>query len=415
MTIEIYTYLYYFGERYTTLAFGKLDNHSLSINMTPDIIQHFYMVGTASSVMVACLMAVVILRASRTSHKELAFIFIALLLSVIANSLLHKFKLNYQISILGLPEPFQLIIGPVLYLYLSKLNLVALTTFVKLLHVIPFLLVTLFIAWLVSSTGNDAIYSSEIRDLANALSMGIYIQLWVYYLLCHRQSRKFTEKLKHSCSSLEKVNKSWIEQILLILLIGYSGVTLLYLSNHASFYLPVNKSLTIILASIIYLMVYKTLRRPELYSAISGQRTNVPPARVPVDSISESVASNTKYQKSGLGQQEATETYAQIQKYMMLHKPFVEPELSLHLLADKIGLSSHHLSQVINHSESTNFYDFINSYRVDEVKQQLLKAENASRSVLSIAFDAGFNSKATFNRIFKERTQQTPTQYRKGN
>jgi AraC-like DNA-binding protein len=385
--------------------------------MTADIIQHFYLVGSASSVMLACLMAIIIFRASSATHQELAFLFIALLLSVTANSLLHAFKLKYQISILGLPEPFQLIIGPVLYFYLTKLNDVATTRFFKLLHAIPFLVVAVFIAWLVANTGNAAIYSDGMRDLANWLSMGIYIQLWVYYFLCHRQSRKLTEKLKHSCSSLEKVNQSWVEQSLLILLIGYSCVTLLYLSNHASFYLPVNKSLTIILASIIYLIVYKTLRRPQLYSAISEQLTNVHSPQVPTSStsISMSEPSNDKYKKSGLDQQQATETYAQIQAYMMLHKPFVEPELNLQSLAAKIGLSSHHLSQVINHGKSANFYDFINSYRVDEVKQQLVKVENSNRSVLSIAFDAGFNSKATFNRIFKERTQKTPSQYRKEN
>jgi len=383
--------------------------------MTQDIIQHFYIVGSASSVLLACLMVVIIYRANSTTHKEMAFIFVALLLSVIANSLLYSFKLKYQMSMLGLPEPFQLLIGPVLYLYLTKLNRIAPTKFFQILHAIPFLTVFIFVAWLVSSTENSAFDPDGARDLANGLSIGIYIQLWVYYFLCHRQNRKFTEKLKHSCSSLEKINQSWIEQSLLILLIGYSFVTLLYLSNHTSLHLPVNKSLTIILASIIYLLVYKTLRRPELYSAISVQLTHVQSPQVLADSTSESVVDNDKYKKSGLGQQQSTETYAQIQEYMMRHKPFVDPELSLHSLATKIGLSSHHLSQVINHGQGANFYDFINSYRVDEVKRQLIKTENSSRSVLSIAFDAGFNSKATFNRIFKERTQQTPSQYRKEN
>jgi len=388
----------------------KLASRQLSINMTPDSIQHFYIVGCASSVLVACLMAVVIFRANSNSHKEFAFIFIALLLSVIANSLLHVFKLEFHTSILGLPEPFQLIIGPVLYLYLCKLNGVTPTATSQFLHTIPFLIVLVFIGWFISNTGSGAIHSDATRNLANGLSMGIYIQLWVYYVLCHRQNRKLIEKLKHSCSSLEKVNQSWVEQSLLILLIGYSCVTLLYLSNHASFYLPVNKSLAIILASIIYLMVYKTLRRPELYSPFSVPQINV--SATPTLALEKD---NNKYQKSGLGQQQATETYAQIQAYMIHHKPFIEPELSLQSLATKIGLSSHHLSQVINHNENANFYDFINSYRVDEVKLELVKAENAKRSVLAIAFDAGFNSKATFNRIFKERTQQTPSQYRKNN
>jgi AraC-like DNA-binding protein len=172
----------------------------------------------------------------------------------------------------------------------------------------------------------------------------------------------------------------------------------------------VNKSLTIILACIIFLMVYKTLRRPEMYSDTSVQKILVPEETTTV-----SIDENKKYQKSGLDQQNANEIYIRIQEYMMQHKPFIEAELNLSSLAAKLELTNHHLSQVINQDQSANFYDFINSYRVDEVKRQLVNPENAKQSILSIAYEAGFNSKATFNRIFKERVQKTPSQYRKEN
>ena len=109
----------------------------------------------------------------------------------------------------------------------------------------------------------------------------------------------------------------------------------------------------------------------------------------------------------------STKSIAEEVKVLVNEKPYNDPELNLPSLAKALDLSVHHLSQVINHDQNSNFYDFINRYRIDEVKQQLTDRYRAEQSILTLAFAAGFNSKATFNRIFKEQTKQTPSQYRK--
>lgn len=91
-------------------------------------------------------------------------------------------------------------------------------------------------------------------------------------------------------------------------------------------------------------------------------------------------------------------------------KLYRDPELTLTDLAKQLGTNPSLLSKVINRNFQVNFNDFVNRYRVQEVKQQLEKGAAAQLTVMSLAYDAGFNSKATFNRAFKKHTGQNPSE-----
>jgi len=93
-------------------------------------------------------------------------------------------------------------------------------------------------------------------------------------------------------------------------------------------------------------------------------------------------------------------------------KLYQETELTLQDLADKIQYPSYLVSQAINEGLNKNFYDLINGYRVEEAKRLLLDPKNSNYTILSVGFEAGFNSKTTFNTVFKKFTGQTPTDYR---
>ena len=75
-------------------------------------------------------------------------------------------------------------------------------------------------------------------------------------------------------------------------------------------------------------------------------------------------------------------------------------------------MSAHNLSQVINAKLGKNFYDFVNEYRVEEVKRRLRDPKYTNLKILAIGMDAGFNTKSTFNAFFKKHTGLTPSQYR---
>ena len=99
--------------------------------------------------------------------------------------------------------------------------------------------------------------------------------------------------------------------------------------------------------------------------------------------------------------------------YMSEHKPYLNHLLTLDSLASQTNIQSRQLSQVINRHFEKNFFEFINSYRIEESKALLSKEENAKITMLEVMDQAGFNSKATFNTFFKKVVGMTPTQYRK--
>lgn len=91
--------------------------------------------------------------------------------------------------------------------------------------------------------------------------------------------------------------------------------------------------------------------------------------------------------------------------------PYLDPELNLHSLADCLGITDKKLSTFLNQHLNTTFYVFINKKRVEAVKKKLLTEDLKDYSIMGIAFDCGFKSKSSFNRIFKNETGQSPTQF----
>ena len=103
----------------------------------------------------------------------------------------------------------------------------------------------------------------------------------------------------------------------------------------------------------------------------------------------------------------------QLDDLMTRVKIYQDPELRLDGLADSLNLSPRSVSTLLNHHYKQNFYDFINSYRVLDAQHQLRSPENVDKSVQRIFEDAGFNSKTTFNTLFKRMTGKTPSEYRR--
>lgn len=124
---------------------------------------------------------------------------------------------------------------------------------------------------------------------------------------------------------------------------------------------------------------------------------------------------NDKYEKSGLSKEKADDYYQKLIQLMEGKKPYRQNKLTLAELAELISVSSHNLSEVINTKTKMNFFDFINQYRIEEVKREIIKSENHNLTVLAIATNSGFNSKSSFNTLFKTYEKMTPTQYRNAN
>ncbi|NQZ79329.1 MAG: AraC family transcriptional regulator, partial [Ekhidna sp.] len=91
-----------------------------------------------------------------------------------------------------------------------------------------------------------------------------------------------------------------------------------------------------------------------------------------------------------------------IEKKLREEKVYRQPKLTLHELSDITGINSRPLSNIINQHYKQSFSDFINQYRVEEVKERLRAKEDEKFTLLAIAIEAGFNSKSSFNHMFKK-------------
>lgn len=120
-----------------------------------------------------------------------------------------------------------------------------------------------------------------------------------------------------------------------------------------------------------------------------------------------------KYKGSALNQQFADECIKKLRFLMEIKKEYREPEISLQSLAEKLSITSHQLSQILNEKLNRNFSDFINYYRIEEAKAILLKPESDQQKITTVAFDVGFNTTVAFYNAFKKYTNMTPSQFKK--
>jgi AraC-like DNA-binding protein len=126
-------------------------------------------------------------------------------------------------------------------------------------------------------------------------------------------------------------------------------------------------------------------------------------------------APTVRYRNSTLTGDDILTFKQQIEQYMSENKPYLNDDLTLTTLAEQLKLNPYYLSQVLNEGLGESFYKFINRYRVEESKRLLLDPAFKHYSILAIALEAGFSTKTTFNKTFKEHFGISPSEYRKNN
>jgi AraC-like DNA-binding protein len=132
-----------------------------------------------------------------------------------------------------------------------------------------------------------------------------------------------------------------------------------------------------------------------------------------LEHVEPSITRTPGYKNSSLTEEDFAKYKALLLHHMTTEKPYLNNELSQSDLANELGISSHHLSEILNSGFNQNFYNFINSYRVLEAQKLMDNDTTKEFKILAFAFDAGFKSKTSFNRVFKNHTGLTPSEYRK--
>ena len=138
----------------------------------------------------------------------------------------------------------------------------------------------------------------------------------------------------------------------------------------------------------------------------------VPAAEVPAQEAEELIVVDRRYERSGMDARMMNDYETALAAFMQKSRIYLDPDLSLEILASRMKMSRHHLTQLLNEKLEKNFYSFINEYRIEEAIDRL-NDPSLQVNILSLAFDCGFNSKSSFNNYFKKITGTTPTAYRK--
>jgi AraC-like DNA-binding protein len=123
-------------------------------------------------------------------------------------------------------------------------------------------------------------------------------------------------------------------------------------------------------------------------------------------------ADKPKYYKNIIKVEDKELYLNRLLQYMKDETPYLNPQISLNDIASKLSITTNLLSQLLNTSLKMSFYDFINSFRIEEAKKLLLSYNPKQKTILEILYEVGFSSKSAFNIAFKKHTGVTPTVFR---
>jgi AraC-like DNA-binding protein len=311
-----------------------------------------------------------------------------------------------------LSEPFRFLIGPLLYLYVVSLTRGRIRLGASwILHVAPFLAnaAALTPYYLMAPSRKieyieTAILPPSASFIKESLIGFVFMlaQVCVYLVLIRREAAEFERKIEDNYSDIDRINVRWINVFALgtmaycailaaIIALGLSGLV-----RHVDM-----RPIPFLASFFLFAFVYK---------ALSQSRVSLDAEAVPGTDAS---SRKRRGERPPVPSETLDDIEARLDAYMKEGRPYLESELTLKELAEGSGLSTRLISQVINDRKRVNFYAFVNAYRVEEVKRMLADPSLAKESILMIAYDAGFNSKATFNAVFKQSTGLTPLRYRK--
>lgn len=315
-------------------------------------------------------------------------------------------------SLAGVHHPLPLLHGPFLYLYVRfSLGDDQRFTWKNYLHFMPFVGFYLYLVPFFF------FYSAEQKLMVNhglvdnysgfiTFSVVVFLISWIGYTVAsYRLLNRYQDITKHNFAYRKSIDLNWLKHF--IWGIGFIFVVaIIFAVLQEWMELDFGFNTDIIFYSLIIVFIfylgYSGIIHQGIFSA------NKKPDQLLVQH------STGEYKHSGLKEEDALYYHQHLTEIMQSQKPYLEPKLSLKTLAGYLDISPNYLSQVINQHEEKNFYDYINEYRVEEFKKRALLPENSNYSILAIAYDSGFNSKSSFNQVFKKLIGKTPTQYLNG-
>ncbi|RKE55272.1 helix-turn-helix domain-containing protein [Sphingobacterium detergens] len=301
---------------------------------------------------------------------------------------------------------------PVFYLYIISVCYADFKLRPKyLLHLLPFLIVNLVLSPRFYTVG----VASKISFIQNRQNMIefqflhilIHLQIITYITAVFSVLRKSKTLYLENFAGKSVSSYNWLFQFTIVLTILYL-VALLKNILKFSDYPHISEWLKIgLLVSSLFVFcwyLFKALNNPDIFRNIDSK----------LKLVSELVSEENSREQSTLAEQKHNEELVKLRKYMVEKKPFLNPSLTIQDVSNELEIPVRDLSLLINHQIGQHFYDFVNTYRIENA-MDILKDDTKNKvTILEILYQVGFNSKSSFNTAFKKHTGITPTIYRKG-
>lgn len=306
--------------------------------------------------------------------------------------------------------------GPYMYLYTSYL-VENRTRFRKrdLLHFLPFtaMTITYFMFFKDVVDFSEVTYFNNDSYLVVRVLYGLifftsvvtytvmtYIKLWRY-------RKSLTTNFSYWSRQLKLLWLNFIPGLFAILFVIYFVVGFINAFSFKQIYditMISHVGLTVIAFSISYFgLKQPTLFRPSYKRADTEGSVIEEPAE----------DEDKKKIKARFTEEEANKLEAKLTRHMEVAKPYLTPDLTLYDLASQINIGKNDLTELLNNHLGKNFFSFVNEYRLNAVIERLESPDYDHFTIISIAYDCGFNSKSTFNNLFKQHTGLTPSEYKK--
>ncbi|SHN33954.1 helix-turn-helix transcriptional regulator [Chitinophaga sp. CF418] len=228
------------------------------------------------------------------------------------------------------------------------------------------------------------------------VGISVKLQMLIYWILSFNLLRKHSNSIREVSAEVQKIDLKWLRYMLL----GIAVLMLLWYNQVFRVSGDLERFTGIGYLLAIYVIAFFSLRQGEIF----------PYAETEKPALQEVIEKKTTSPR--LTEDDISRLKARLAQLMEQEQLFTNNDLHLPQLAGKMEISVHELSYLLNKGYNQNFYQYINHYRVTRVKELMLSEKHRHLSILGIAFEAGFNSKTTFNTTFKKIEGMSPAEYR---
>ena len=340
-------------------------------------------------------------------NKKAAAIILMLLILILAinvgNIWYSSYLYRIYLGVAGFSQGMVLLLGPILYLYVCSIMKPSFQfRAIHVLHLIPYLLVFSAIVFYQKDYYSSPEAEIEILDkfmngeypggFASIARFSIYfIHLLIYLFIIKSIVNRTLEKDDTLYLVPLQVRVKWVKTLTIfisaITVALASCIAYIMISGHYS--VIGNFICTLLLSAIVYLIAYQAL--------------SASPALIP--------NFNVKYGSVKVPEDTNNAVLEDMITLLKNEKIYTDPELNISALANRLNISSHMLSRIINNHLNQSFSQLLNEYRIEEFKRRVAEPSQDKYSILGIAYDVGYNSKSSFYTAFKKQTGKTPTEF----